>query len=244
MSSQNTRVEDDEVAGTSAPQTKTMPVRKRRRVLKITLVIITGLLAYGAFDLLAPRSSRMRSFDPDEVARLDTAMWRSYYARQQVKLYNQMTELLRTQYNLPFVRSNTVAYQAARAAFVFKGGHGRQDYEKALPYLVSFYTSLHKVSDIPFDIDRAAKLELEWWIIHRERDKHAAGDLERALADLSGELYQMPAERFSEYARLRAEAMTIRDTKADQGGVTESDWARIDELLHASWQSLFKSVND
>jgi hypothetical protein len=29
--------------------------------------------------------------------------------------------------------------QAARAAFVFKGGHNRQDYEKALPYLVSFY---------------------------------------------------------------------------------------------------------
>jgi hypothetical protein len=243
MSSQNTRVEDNEMAGASASQTKTMPVRKRRRLLKVTLVIIAGLLAYGAFDLFVPRSSRMRGFDPEEVARLDTAMWRSYYARQQVKLYNQMTELLRTQYNLPFVRSNTVAYQAARAAFVFKGGHNRQDYEKAVPYLVSFYASLHKVSDIPFDVDRAAKLELEWWIIHRERDKHAAGDLERALADLSGELYQMPAERFSEYARLRAEAMTIRDTKADQGGVTESDWARIDELLHASWRSLFNVVN-
>ena len=238
MSRQNTRVEDNEAAATPASQPKTISVRKRRRFLKVTLVIIAGLLAYGAFDLLAPRSSRMRSFDPEEVARLDTAMWRSYYARQQVKLYNQMTELLRTQYNLPFVRSNTVAYQAARAAFVFKGGHNRQDYEKALPYLVSFYASLHKVSDIPFDVDRAAKLELEWWIIHRERDKHAAGDLEHALADLSGELYQMPAGRFTEYARLRAEAMTIRDTKAEAGVVTEADWARIDELLHESWKSL------
>ncbi len=75
-----------------------------------------------------------------------------------------MTELLRSQYNLPFIRSNTVAYQAARAAFVFKGGHNRQEYEKALPYLVSFYASVRKVSDIPFDVDRAAHLELEWWI--------------------------------------------------------------------------------
>jgi len=133
MRSQNTRVEDNQTAGTSALQTERVPVRKRRRVLKITLVIIAALLAYTAYDLLIPRTSRMRSFDPDEVARLETAMWRSYYARQQVKLYNQMTELLRTQYNLPFVRSNTVAYQAARAAFVFKGGHSRQDYEKALP---------------------------------------------------------------------------------------------------------------
>ncbi len=37
--------------------------------------------------------------------------------------------------------------------------------------------------------------------------------------------------------------MTVRDTKADAGGVTEVDWARIDELLHASWQSLFHAVN-
>lgn len=243
MISQQTRVEETEVAGSAASQANVIPVRKRRNVLKFTLVIIAALLAYAAFDLLAPRSSRMRNFDADEVARLDTAMWRSYYAKQQLKLYNQLTELLRTQYNLPFVRSNTVAYQAARAAFVFKGGHNRQEYEKALPYLVSFYTSIHKVSDIHFDIDRAARLELEWWIIHRERGKHSPNDLERALADLSSELYQMPSERFTEYARLRAEAMTIRDNKADQGGVTEADWARIDALLHQSWQSLFSAVN-
>lgn len=242
MTIQATGIEN-KAPGAATPSDQTTPVRKRRTFLKVVLVIIAALLVYAAFDLLVPRTSRMRSFDPNEVARLDTAMWRSYYARQQVKLYNQLTELLRTQYNLPFIRSNTVAYQAARAAFVFKGGHNRQEYEKALPYLVSFYTSVHKVSDIPFDIDRAAKLELEWWTIHRERDKHPPGDLERALADLSAELYQMPAERFNEYARLRAEAMTIRDTKADQGGVTEADWAKIDELLHTSWKSLFNAVN-
>jgi hypothetical protein len=148
-----------------------------------------------------------------------------------------------SQYNLPFIRSNAVAYQAAKAAFVFKGGHNRQDYEKALPYLISFYTAIDKVSDIPVDVDRAAHLELEWWIIHRERDKREPGDLARSLAALSSELYQIPAERFAEHARLRAEAMTIRDTKADAGGVTEADWARIDALLHASWRSLSDVVN-
>jgi len=219
-------------------------VRKRRRIILRTLLLIfIALIAYTAFDLLAPRSSRMRGFDPNEVARLETAMWRSYYDKQQLRLYNQMTELLRSQYNLPFIRSNTVAYQAARAAFVFKGGRNRQEYEKALPYLVSFYTAIHKVSDIPFDVDRAARLELEWWIIHRERNKHQPGDLAHALADLSSELYQMPVERFSEHAQLRAEAMTIRDVKADAGAVSEADWAKIDELLHASWRSLWNGVN-
>ena len=219
------------------------PVRKRRRWLRVAIAIVAALLAYSAFDLFAPRSSRMRNFDPNEVARLDTAMWRSYYSRQEVKLYNQMTELLRTQYNLPFIRSNAVAYQAARAAFVFKYGNNREEYERALPYLISFYKSVHKVSDINFDVERAAKLELEWWIIHRERDIHPRADLERALAELASELYQLPAGRFAEYARLRAEAMSIRDTKADHGGVTEGDWTKIDQLLHQSWRSLFDAVN-
>ncbi len=214
------------------------PIRRRLSLKKILVVLLVAAIGYAAYDLFIPRTSRMRSFDPDEVARIETAMWRSYYSKQQVKLYNQMTELLRTQYNLPFIRSNAVAYQAARAAFVFKGGHNRAEYEKALPYLISFYASIHKVSDIHFDVDRAARLELEWWIIHRQRAEHGPGDLARALADLSSELYQMPPERFAEHARLRAEAMTIRDTKAESGGVTEADWARIDELLHESWKSL------
>ena len=220
------------------------PVRRRRRtIIRVLLLIAIALIAYTAFDLLGPRSSKMRSFDPNEVARLETAMWRSYYDKQQLRLYNQMTELLRSQYNLPFIRSNTVAYQVARAAFVFKGGQNRQDYEKALPYLVNFYTAIHKVSDIGFDVDRAARLELEWWIVHRERDRHAPGDLAGALAALSSELYQMPAEPFEVHAQLRAEAMTIRDKRAEAGGVTEADWAKIDGLLHASWRSLFDVVN-
>lgn len=244
MATSTTRVEDNPAQGSTKTASQAPPVRKRRRtVIRILLLIIVAVSIYTAFDLLAPRSSKMRGFDPNEVARLETAMWRSYYDKQQLRLYNQMTELLRSQYNLPFIRSNTVAYQAARAAFVFKGGHNRQEYEKALPYLVSFYTALRKVSDIPFDVDRAARLELEWWIVHRERDKHAPGDLESALAALSSELYQMPAEQFAEHARLRAEAMTIRDKKAEAGSVTEADWAKIDELLHASWRSLFNVVN-
>jgi hypothetical protein len=68
-------------------------------------------------------------------------------------------------------------------------------------------------------------------------------DLPKALADLQAAIYQIPSERFMEHARLRAEAMTIRDNKAEQGGVTEADWAKIDELLHKSWKSLLDVVN-
>lgn len=228
---------------TRQAETQNTRSKKRRKMLWIVAAILVAGLAYVAIDLYGPRASRLRAFDSNEVARLETAMWRSYYDKQRVRLFNQLAEMLRTQYNLPFVRSNAVAYQAAKAAFVFKDGRSREDYEKALPYLVSFYTDIRKVSDVNFDVDRAARLELEWWVIHRERKRHKPGDLENALAELAAEIYQMPSERFTEHARLRAEAMTIRDTRAEDGGVSEADWARIGELLRESWQSLRQAVN-
>lgn len=217
--------------------------KPRRKVfLKIALAVAAVILAWTAFDLFGPRSAKLREFDADEVARLETAMWRSYYEKRRVRLFNQLSELLRTQYNMPFVRSNRVAYYAANAAFVFQRGKQRSDYEKALPDLIKFYSAIREMSDIPFEVNRAAQLELEWWIIHRERAKHAPEELERALAELQAEIYRVPVERLMEHGRLRAEAMTIRDTRAAAGGVTEEDWANIDKLLRGSWRSLSAAV--
>jgi hypothetical protein len=218
------------------------PKSKGRRILLSATLLVAVVIVWVGFDLYGPRTAHLRDFNPDEVARLDTAMWRSYYDRQRLRLFNQMAELLRLQYNLPFVRSNRVAYHAAKAAFVFKDGKQRSDYEKALPDLIDFYTSLRNVSDTPFDVNRAARLELEWWIIHRERAKHTEGDLDRALAELQAEIYQAPVEKLMEHARLRAEAMRMRDSKAEAGKVTGEDWARIGELLRDSWRSLSKAV--
>jgi hypothetical protein len=212
-------------------------------LIKYGAVLFAALLAWVAFDLYAPRRTSLRDFDADEVARLETAMWRSYYSRRRVKLFRELSELLRTQYRLPLLRSNAVAYRAARAAFVFKDGRSRADYERALPDLVGFYASVRAVSDTDFDAGRAARLELEWWVVHRERRRHAPEDLPRALAELQAELFRVPAARLAEHARLRAEAMEVRDTKADRGGVNEEDWQRIDELLHQSWRSLHDDVN-
>lgn len=57
------------------------------------------------------------------------------------------------------------------------------------------------------------------------------------------EIYKMPVEPLMEHARLRAQAMVIRDTQARAGGVTEADWARIEELLRGSWHALHDAVD-
>ena len=208
--------------------------------LLFAFVLLAGWITY---DLNAPLRVDIRDFDADEVARLDTAMWRSYYSRQRFKLYGELTELLQKQYRLPFWRRQLTAFYATKAAFVFKDGKSRADYEKALPDVEKFYGEIHDLSTTDFDTHRAAQLELEWWIVHRERKKYQAGDLARALAETAAAVYNQPVEDFMEHGNLRAEAMNIRDEKAEQGGVTEEDWQKIDDLLHRSWRSLHQAVN-
>ncbi|HEY2382672.1 MAG TPA: hypothetical protein VGK48_15975 [Terriglobia bacterium] len=194
-------------------------------------------------DFRRPVSADIRDFDPAEVARLDTEMWRSYYAKEHLKLFNQLISLLRTQYRMTATQSYVAAFHAAKSAFVFKDGQTRTDYERALPDLLDYYQAIRKVSKTPFDVQRAARLELAWWIVHRQRSRHAAGDLDSALAKLAGELYQLPAARFAEHARYRAEAMIIRDDSTERGQLTEAEWQHIHDLLQRSWLSLWQAVN-
>jgi hypothetical protein len=158
-------------------------------------------------------------------------------------LFREATELLGQQYHFPFWRRQLVAFYAARSAFIFKDGKTREDYEKALPDLLKFYSAIRNVSVNQFDAERAARLELEWWIVHRQRSDHQAGDLAQALAETAGEVYKLPSQDLFEHGDLRARAMEIRDTRAEQGGLTEADWQQIDELLHRSWRSLHEVVN-
>jgi hypothetical protein len=200
------------------------------------------LFGWVVHDLSATGRHDLSDFDPHEVARLETAAWRSYYAHQKLHLFLQMGELLRTEYHMPFWRSWVASYHAAHAAVVFQPGHNRAEYEHALPDLIRFFAVIHQGSATDFSVDHVARLELEWWIVHRERAGRQPGDLERALADVQAEIYRQTAIRFEDHAKARAEAMTVRDTHAEAGSVSEDDWDRIHTLLDRAWVSLRASV--
>ena len=220
------------------PKISSLPRFTVRRGL---LIFLLGLVSWITLDLTIPRHTSMRRFDSAEVARLDADMWRSYYERRPLRLFSQLAELMRSQYRAPYWRSWLLAYQAGRAAFVFKDGKNRNDYAKALPYLERFYDGINDLADKPFSVQTVARQELEWWIIRREKDRFQPQDWERILADEAAEFYHLPADRFREHAQLRVRAMMYRDQRNQE--ISEADWQYIQDLLNHSWQALHKAVN-
>jgi hypothetical protein len=210
---------------------------------RVILVILAVFILYAGVDLFWPFNRDLRQFDPTVTATLETQMWRSYYDHESAQLYFELAELLRTQFHFPLLRSYRIAYFAARAAFIFKDGSSRADYNKALPALVSYYGAIRGIGNITFNVQRVAKLELEWWIVHRDRNDYPSGALQQACAEAAAALYQVPVDSTMEHGRLRAAAMIIRDARAAAGEVTEKDWMLIESLLEGSYESLYRVVS-
>jgi hypothetical protein len=216
---------------------------KHLRWMVVLSCILAVPLVWLVPNLTIVPKSNLRDFDAHEVARIETCMWRSYYAKAHWEVFKQVAELLRRQYHFSATRSYVGAYYAARAAVVFQRGHNRADYEQALPLLRQYYQMLNASNDHPFDQELAARRELGWWILHRERAYHPRGDLENALAELQAVIYQEPSANFRQHAAARAKAMTLRDDRAAEANkLAAVDWIKIESLLDESWMSLSRVV--
>lgn len=206
-------------------------------MLVATLLFTSWVLA----DLLLPRRVDLRRFEPTAVAQLDAAMWRSYYEKKPLLLFWQSARLIREQLHAPFWRSFVIAYHAAKAAFIFKDGRKRADYNRALPDLEAFYGAIARLSIQPIDVSTTARNELEWWMIRRERDHHPPAEWATLQARIAADLYHIPVAACAQYGQLRTEAMLFRDQRGD--AINEADWKRIRRVLEQSWRSLAHSVS-
>lgn len=213
----------------------------RKYTIIITLIMV--IVGWALIDLFGPWHSDLRRFDPVAIAQLETDMWRAYYDKEGFRLYRLLVAMLHDHQGFPYLRANYHAYLAARAAMVFKRGQGRTDYEKALPYLVDYYRGMKCIGQLDCDPPEVARLELEWWIVHRERSQYGEEALVQAIASATGAFYSENAQQLYEYAKERTEAMIIRDEEALRDGVSEAEWQEIDTHLRASYQALYAALN-
>jgi len=181
----------------------------------------------------APADSAAPAFDAVAVASAETAMWKAYYAGKPDIVLNEMTRLLEVQAGLAATDARAAATSMATAAAKFQMVRGGYD-RFVLPDLVAGYECLKTATGRDFDAEDAARAELEWWVRRRTPGKDDAESVGDAIADLYAELYGTRNDAIKRAGLLRAEAAKLRDS----GG----DWARVEELLVQSHQSLLAGI--
>jgi hypothetical protein len=237
----------------SAPHSFGILSRRRRRATwKLLLVIGAGLLlgltlALGWYSLAtAPQSvpgrSPQRAFDPVKTGRLEQQAWAHYYYRRWPELFDILLRLSRSQFNLSLPQAIYASYLATQAQIVFARQGDRDGLAES--YMRRFYEYVREPVGGQYDPERAAALELAWWVVHRQRasqpDRSA---LVAALAASYAEVYQQPAEKMRPAAEARAEAMDLSDQWQAEGKDPASPLLeQIADLLVRSYQALVDST--
>lgn len=135
------------------------------RKMGIGVAISLALVAAYA---VVPRQADLRAFDPAEMARLETAMWRDYYDKRYAALFYHLYQSTRTQFGFSPLKSLHIAFSAAEAARTFQPMRSRREADAALPALVAYYRDFAPAAPVAFDVEEAARLELDWWQARRE----------------------------------------------------------------------------
>jgi hypothetical protein len=178
-------------------------------------------------------------FDPDELARLETRMWKAYYRRQPVRLFGLLLRALRAQAGASWPRALGASLLLTRAAAGFARSTG--DYERFAPDIGRAYRMLGLPDHV--DAEAVARHELRWWVVRRELGLAAGAAAGDSITDLYAALYDVPRERVAEAGRLRGLASEIRDRGANddpegQLAAGTAYWPEVARLLRESYRSL------
>jgi len=187
-----------------------------------------------------PRHADLRAFDPAEMARLETAMWRDYYDKRYGALFYHLYESTRTQFGFSPLQSLHVAFSAAEAARTFQPTRSRREADAALPALVAYYRNFAPAAPVAFDVEEAARLELDWWQARREAV--APRDYGLTIARVAALTYGRAADDtgIRQFGIARAEAMAFRDARGE--AITDADWMRIENQLGEAYRTLRASI--
>lgn len=201
--------------------------------------LIVGVVALAAAYACVPRQADLRRFDPDSMARLETAMWRHYYEKRYVALFRDLYEVSRREFGFSPLDSVRLAVAAASAARSSQPSGSRAEAEAALPALITYFRRLSGAAKTPVDVEDAARTELAWWQARREAVTPEQYGL--IVARVSTLIYGIDGDDVRQAGILRAQAMAYRD--AHEATMTEADWAAISERMQLAHGLLKKALS-
>ncbi len=161
---------------------------------------------------MSPRSGP-RSFDPVLLGNRETDAWAAYYRRQWGRFLVAAVGMVRTGFGMGPVKTLVGAFHVLRANQLW-APHPDNDPDGARASMRRFYALVATELDLTIDPEHAARLEVEWWRLHRGH-QHDTGvgreALVSALTELYAYVYGTSQEVMRDAARLRVEAMDLSD---------------------------------
>ena len=189
----------------------------------------------------------MRSFDPRKVGRLECDAWVTYYRREWLKFLRSAISLTRHTFALPWAATLYGACLVLRANQLW-APYPDNDPDGARDCMRRFYSLVARRHRERFDVTEAARLEVEWWRVHRylQRDNPDGDETELvdALAALYAHVYRVERDSVREAAQQRALAMRDSDRWVDEGCDLSSPLVASDRAaLVRSYAALLAAVH-
>ena len=185
----------------------------------------------------------IRNFDPRKLAHYEKENYVAYYQKDWLKLLRVSIGLVKESFGLSLWQAIHAAYLVARAEIAF-APFPNNDIPKAESYMRRFYQFLKKVHREEFDVTRAAKLEVNWWSVHRKLFGNAENqELVETLKNLYAEAYGVEPAKAEDVALLRAKGMLYSDLWVNAGKPIDSPLlAQEEEALYQSYLALKKAI--
>jgi hypothetical protein len=146
--------------------------------------------------------------------------WVTYYRREWPKFLVAAIRLTRHTFGLPWPQTLRGAWLVVRANQLW-APFPDNDPDGARRAMERFYGLVRERHRETFNPTEAARLEVEWWRVHREHQRSNEGDGEGplidALAALYSYVYGVPAEAVRPAAEQRALAMRYSDQWVTDG---------------------------
>lgn len=161
--------------------------------------------------VLQPR----RSLDPQRVAQLECALWVAYYRREWIRFLRAAVFVIRHVFGLPWLSTVRASWFLLRATQLWAPCPDN-DAAEARRAMERFYRLLKQHSGEPFDPAEAARLEVEWWHLHRMHQHSNAGSDGRALVDALAALYAYAFQVPDTAVRIAAEQRALAMGYCDQ----------------------------
>src|SRR3954468_23511817 len=116
----------------------------------------------------------MGDFDPRLVGGLDCRTWVRYYRREWVPFLLAAIRLVRPAFALTWPATLYGAWLVLRANQLW-APYPDNDPEACRRRMRRFYALVARRHGERFDLDEAARLEVEWWRVHRVHQREGPG---------------------------------------------------------------------